>query len=101
MTFCKVIGNIAREDTTHLSAVYNLFFLASQSCYNVIDLFLDRINENININSDGGNPGIINSDKLPTNVDVTYGGFVPVTSLQMVDPTYLNSIDFICGEAPT
>ena len=109
MYYCKIVGFIKRR-ASHSSAAgltYAFFYPMTPSCYNVFDFEVIDMYKPVKINNQTGPMyGIYNKDKTtdngtnmlqPNKPDYFRG----VTSAQMIDQDYLNSIDFICGDAPS
>lgn len=107
MQFCKVIGSIEHISGNKID-ILNLRN-SGGSVYNVIDMsIIDRVttgNTTLYIRF-GSGTNIINSSKVSKAPEAStyalnkdYTNLTECTAAQMQDKDYLNSIEFICGDA--
>lgn len=108
MYFCKVVGFIKRNPNHRTGSGYYYFIKPkTPSCYNVFDFEVIDMYKRLWIDDQEGYMfGIYNKDKTTVGGIDMFNPWQPnyfrgLTSAQMVDKDYLNSIDFICGDAPS
>jgi hypothetical protein len=105
MQFCKVIGLIEHIGADQI----DILELSNRgSVYNVIDMnIVNHVNGTVYLRIHfGSGTNIINSSKVYNAPEATtaiiskeYSNLTECTTAQMQDKDYLNSIEFICGDA--
>lgn len=108
MQFCKIIGSIEHIRGNEIDI---LELSNSGSVYNVIDMnIINHVNGTVYLRIRfGSGTNIIDSSKVYNAPEVSdtaeiskeYSNLTECTTAQMQDKDYLNSIEFICGDAPT
>lgn len=106
--FCKIVGFIKRNPNHSSGSGYYYFIHPKEpSCYNVFDFEVIDMYKRLWIdNQEGYMFGVYNKDKTTVGGNDMFNPCQPnyfrgLTSAQMVDKDYLNSIDFICGDTPS
>ena len=104
LQFCKIIGSIEHVDGDQIRIL--TCSSSGGSVYNVIDMdIIDYRTRDTTLYIEfATGKNIINSSKLSKatgTLNKTYSHLTECTTAQMQDKDYLNSIEFICGDAPT
>lgn len=87
---CKMSGKLTGEFSNVAQ-----FPSDSASSTNVIDVDYTE-STNVTFDSNGSNPFVINTDKLPA--ETTYENMTGVTTAQLANAEYLRSVGFPCGD---